>query len=577
MGEDSIHKNTLIYDLETKTFGKPDSSKDIMRIFACHSYIKDKSYLLTSPEQAQTLINAHKFLVGFNNYEYDNPILLREGVSLKYKMIIDLRKIFKSRASQMKIDKGMLGDLLMEYSLDYITRMLDIVTEEEAKLKIDYALFRKDTWTPEERKMIANYTRRDIEVTKTLYEWVENYFSGFKPFISEADVKKKVYLTASIAKFSYKAICKAMNWTEEYGTDNPEDERIGGGYVSYPAGEKYEGDIYCLDYNCFPGDTKIRMVDKSGNYYDKRIDNVKPGDKILNEDGVQIVGGTNSQYYSGKLLCIELENGKKVKCTPEHKFPIYRNNKEIVVEAKDLLLTDELITTMTKRGKKNPAYKNAVELKICEVCGTEFNTFKSQSIIKCCSTECSNILRRANNPKTNLGKTKFNTPHLMKMSKQRKGIPRTEQHKKNISKATKLAMKKVDMKKINKNRDMSFMKTIDWRIKVLLSKSHNIKNGKFRYKDINFRSNWEVMLAKNLDKNNIEWKYEPKFFRMSDGRCYLPDFYLPKFGKWIEVKGYMHDHSRKKIQEFMKSNDLILLNELNKIDDSEVKWLKSEV
>jgi len=245
----SVYKNTLIYDLETKTFGKPDASKDVMRIFACHSYIKDKPYLLTKKDDIQKALNVHKFIVGFNNYEYDNPILLREGMNLKYKMIIDLRKIFKSRASQMKIKKGMLGDLLMEYSLDYITRMLDIVTEEEAKLKIDYAIFRKESWTAEERKMIADYTYRDIEVTKTLYEWVEEYFSGFKPFISEKDVERKVYLTASIAKFSYKAICKAMKWTEEYGTDNPEDEKIGGGYVGYPAGERFAGYIYCLDFN----------------------------------------------------------------------------------------------------------------------------------------------------------------------------------------------------------------------------------------------------------------------------------------------------------------------------------------
>ena len=244
-----VTTDTLIYDLETKTFGKPDPSKDIMRIFACYSYMKDKTYLLTNKDQAQTIIRAHKFLVGFNSHEYDNPIMIREGLDIKYKMLIDLRKIFKSRASQMKIKKGMLGDLLMEYSLDYITRTLDIVTEEEAKLKIDYGLFRLDTWTPEQRKEIAEYTRRDIEVTKTLYEWVENYFSGFKPFISQKDVNKKVHLTASIAKFAYKAICFAMKWSEEYGTDNADDEKIGGGYVAYPSGEIHEGLIYCLDFN----------------------------------------------------------------------------------------------------------------------------------------------------------------------------------------------------------------------------------------------------------------------------------------------------------------------------------------
>ena len=33
-----IHNETLIYDIETLTFGKPNSSKDKLRIFGCYSY-----------------------------------------------------------------------------------------------------------------------------------------------------------------------------------------------------------------------------------------------------------------------------------------------------------------------------------------------------------------------------------------------------------------------------------------------------------------------------------------------------------------------------------------------------------
>jgi hypothetical protein len=251
----TVKDNTLVYDIETRTFGKPNPNVDRLKIFGCRSYKTKKIYLLTDKEQTQKIVNAHKYLVGFNNVGtkivpgYDNTILQREGISLKYKNIIDLKNIFKQRASQMKIKEGMLGDLITIYSLDFITRLLGIVKDDEAKLEIDYKKFQKDVWSPEEIKEINEYTKRDIEVTSKLYEWLEDYFDSFKEFIHKEDVDKKVYLKGSLAKFGYKAICKAMNWSETYGEGAFDDEKIGGGYVAYPAGEKFEGNIYCLDFN----------------------------------------------------------------------------------------------------------------------------------------------------------------------------------------------------------------------------------------------------------------------------------------------------------------------------------------
>jgi len=244
-----MESNVLIYDIETRVFGKPDPKKDILKIFGCYSYKTGKYYLLTSKEQIQKIVSAHKFLVGFNNDHYDNPIITRFGVSLKYKTIIDLRKIIIQRASSMKIKAGMLGDLLMEFSLDFITKILGLVKDDEGKKKIDYSMFMKDVWTPEELKEISEYTKRDIEVTKKLYEFIEEYFESFKDFLRQDDVMRKTYLTAGIAKFSYKAICKAMGWEERYGEITGNEDTISGGYVAYPAGEYHEGDIYCLDFN----------------------------------------------------------------------------------------------------------------------------------------------------------------------------------------------------------------------------------------------------------------------------------------------------------------------------------------
>jgi len=327
-----IGEDVLIYDIETRVFGKPDSSKDRLRIFGCYSYKTKKYYLLTRKDQIQKIINAHRFLVGFNNVGthlqpgYDNPVLRREGINLEYKRFIDLRNVFKQRASQMKIKKGMLGDLIMEYSLRYITELLDIVNREEGKLDIDYSLFMKETWTKEETEEIMKYTKRDIEITKKLYEWVEEYFDGFKVFLNEDDVKKKYYLTKSMAGLAYKAICKAMKWEEEKG-DKADDQRISGGYVSYPAGEQFKGDIYCLDFNSLYPHIMIQS-----NLYDRKKDMLDNDDRPIWSGGNKWkVEGT---YYADKLAGVcELLKGwyadrlkyKKEKDRREYTLKIFIN------------------------------------------------------------------------------------------------------------------------------------------------------------------------------------------------------------------------------------------------------------
>lgn len=57
------------------------------------------------------------------------------------------------------------------------------------------------------------------------------------------------------------------------------------------------------------------------------------------------------------------------------------------------------------------------------------------------------------------------------------------------------------------------------------------------YRGTEFRSSLEANWAATLDSLSIEWEYEPKTFTLPSGEGYLPDFYLPKVGTWIEVKG----------------------------------------
>jgi len=77
-----------------------------------------------------------------------------------------------------------------------------------------------------------------------------------------------------------------------------------------------------------------------------------------------------------------------------------------------------------------------------------------------------------------------------------------------------------------------------------------IIHGKWgKYKGIYMRSSWEILYAKYLDKQHINWQYEPIAFEL-DNTTYTPDFYLPEKNKYIEIKGYWRDDSKKKFNKF---------------------------
>lgn len=53
-----------------------------------------------------------------------------------------------------------------------------------------------------------------------------------------------------------------------------------------------------------------------------------------------------------------------------------------------------------------------------------------------------------------------------------------------------------------------------------------------------FRSRLEARWATFLDYLGMPWEYEPQGYLVGEKkRAYLPDFYLPKIGTWVEVKG----------------------------------------
>lgn len=66
------------------------------------------------------------------------------------------------------------------------------------------------------------------------------------------------------------------------------------------------------------------------------------------------------------------------------------------------------------------------------------------------------------------------------------------------------------------------------------------------YRNHSFRSRLEARWAVFFDQLEIRWEYEPEGFQLSDGSCYLPDFWLPTFegGIYAEVKPEGGDFSK---------------------------------
>lgn len=67
---------------------------------------------------------------------------------------------------------------------------------------------------------------------------------------------------------------------------------------------------------------------------------------------------------------------------------------------------------------------------------------------------------------------------------------------------------------------------------------NEIKPIETHYNGYRFRSRLEARWAVFFDSMRVEWEYEKEGFNLGKGVKYLPDFWLPRFGGWVEVKSH---------------------------------------
>lgn len=69
-----------------------------------------------------------------------------------------------------------------------------------------------------------------------------------------------------------------------------------------------------------------------------------------------------------------------------------------------------------------------------------------------------------------------------------------------------------------------------------------------------FRSRLEADFARWFDNRGIAWVYEPEGYKLSNGECYLPDFFLPAQKAYFECKGVMLAQDERKITGLAKDS-----------------------
>jgi hypothetical protein len=132
---------------------------------------------------------------------------------------------------------------------------------------------------------------------------------------------------------------------------------------------------------------------------------------------------------------------------------------------------------------------------------------------------------------------------------------------------------KAHMREVMKGKNVGKVRSADTRRKLSEAGLRSYRNGRpiatAREKIYRNSPGWhgntwfrclnsEGVAARQLDQVGIDWIYEPKRFKLSVG-TYTPDFYIPEFDIWLEVKGYLRRGESAKIEAFRRETGKTLV------------------
>lgn len=214
----------------------------------------------------------------------------------------------------------------------------------------------------------------------------------------------------------------------------------------------------------------------------------------------------------------------------------------------------------------------------CEKCNCNHDSLYGSG--RFCSEKC------ARSFSTKAKRLEINTKISVKLKNGvswNKGKKLSMKHKANISKKLSIVHKSDNFREALRKANLG--KKLSQATKDKISKALKGKTGGYRtnsgtskfkgsyYNGIWLDSGWELAFVQRLDKINIKWNRESTYFSYIDiednKRKYYPDFYLPDFNIYIEIKGYWTDKVKDKLKLVQEQNNfkLIIIDSLDKINN----------
>lgn len=229
-----MRNDILVFDIETDSL---NTNEALVKFFGAYSYLDKKYYIYRydQKKQIEELLRRHAVLVGYNIKEYDLPILKRY-CTFGDKILVDLLECYIKKAPVLK-------HKFVDFKLKTIATTIGF----EQKGDIDYKIFQKNIWSDEELQQIILYLKRDIVLTKSVFEYLEQQFHYFSEYIDQRHVTDFKYLRISIASLVYKVICHQVGIRETYN-DDADTVEFEGGFVLPPSRRETKGKILYLDF-----------------------------------------------------------------------------------------------------------------------------------------------------------------------------------------------------------------------------------------------------------------------------------------------------------------------------------------
>lgn len=262
-----ILKDCLVFDIETSAHYPDGREISIMADFdgyvehaickwiGIYSYKYNKEYYLQVSEHydlIKSLFADHDILIGFNNEEFDYPIIKNNGFVEpdKYYIQVDCMKImgassFKDKHGFKYKGRGELMDY--KFKNNKLATMAEVMELDFQKGDIDYQIFAEVEWTQEQKVEIVKYLKNDVMATKQIFDKLWDYWLPFTELLDYKNIKNLSWIRSSIASLIYKSACFIMQTEPTYGDGGGQAKEQMGGNVIDPVYEEAR-DVWYIDF-----------------------------------------------------------------------------------------------------------------------------------------------------------------------------------------------------------------------------------------------------------------------------------------------------------------------------------------